>query len=159
MRRWMFLASILFSAGLVCCSLSCSDSGDDGGLGPGTTDPEIDFIEHVARECASNSPDSSSNEFAPYIKSHTFEDKTLTLTIGFDAYCNPGFRESVTVTDTDIHIDLADTLAPTRCTCLFENDFTFSCSGTEELQIHFRATNVIGQSLVSGLDTLLVLSP
>ena len=152
MRRWVSLAAVAVILG----ALACSDSDDNNTVGP---EQELDFIEHIVHGCAGEEEPPRSIDIAAFVKGYTLTDGFLTLTIGFTANCCPGFRESVMITGNHVQIDLADTLAECRCTCDFENDFTFACSGFDELNIRFQATDTPAQSFVSQLDTLLVLAP
>jgi hypothetical protein len=160
MRRWAYLALLLIPAGIVNLGLGCSttESDDDGGLGPGNGDPEIAFLEHLDKGCAGEERDPQRVDVPAFLKGYTYDEGILVLTIRFDANCCPGFCEDVVIDGNEVQIDLADTLSNCRCTCTFENDFSFACSGADELFIRFRATDEPGQSFTSGVDTLLVLS-
>jgi hypothetical protein len=159
MRRWAYPALLLVPVGILVLGLGCStsDPEDEGGVGPGG-DLEISFLEHLDKGCAGEEREPQRSDVPAYLTGYTYDEGLLVLTIRFDANCCPGFRESVLVDGNEVRIDVADTLSNCRCTCTFENDFSFACSGADELFIRFRATDEPGQSFTCGVDTLLVLS-
>jgi len=107
-----------------------------------TTDPvdtsiQLEYMGLSDNGCLEVGEPAMAPSRGPYLTDHTIEGDGLTLTIHYEANCCPAFVNSIKLRDETVEIQIDDTLHGCRCICDYENDFTFSYSGTGTLHLLF----------------------
>jgi hypothetical protein len=144
------LIALLVSLALV----GCEDDGSPcpcGGL-------TVELLDHLNRGCARAGDTTLQCDGRAAVNGFDYRGDTLTLDIHFEANCCPAFTEEVSLTDRTLSISVVDTLHGCRCTCPYDNLFTFLLSGGDELRILFTSSTAPGGACASGLDTVITLS-
>ena len=131
MKRILPLATILALGLLVL--LQC---GDDN---PTTPSGPITYLRTDHHPCQDSSGESRDTTGCAFLRSSSYDGSSLALKIRFRANCCPAFVHTVKVTDRSLEIALEDTLQGCRCTCVYEDDFVFSCPSPGDVAVTFQA--------------------
>jgi hypothetical protein len=111
-------------------------------------------ITHMVFECVGDPvPDPLPH---PVVTGVAYRDGKVGLSIKFAANCCPGFATVGSAEGNLVEIDVVDTLAACRCTCMFEDAFIFDWPRPGRLGISFRFYSP-SPAYVGRLDTTLTL--
>jgi hypothetical protein len=123
---------------------TCCDPCDCGDLA----------IVHTVSECQDGPPAHTLPD--PVVTGFSRDGGRVSLTIRFAANCCPGFTTVGSASGNLVRIDVVDTLAAMKCTCMFEDDFAFDWPRRGALGLSFRLYSP-SPDYVGRLDTTLTI--